>query len=124
MYDYPKKIREDIRQYIEENIDISAYEDLKDLEEVLNDELWTTDSVTGNASGSYTFNRWTAQEYVIDNLDTLQEATEEFGIGTDEIGKKFLSGDFEFFDVLIRCYLLPGCIAEVIAELEQESPAA
>ena len=40
----------------------------------LNDDLWAHDSVTGNASGSYTFNSYRAKEYVTENGDLLREA--------------------------------------------------
>ena len=62
-YNYLEAITEDVLGYIVENIDLTEYADLEELEAFLNDELWTVDSVTGNASGSYTFNRWTAKEY-------------------------------------------------------------
>lgn len=59
MYDYRETIKADIRQYIEDNGTWLGLEDLDkdELFETLNDNLWTADSVTGNGSGSYTFNR-------------------------------------------------------------------
>lgn len=83
----------------------------------MNDELWTEDSVTGNASGSYTFNRWTAREYVLDNMDELEEAAHNFGIDAATIGDKFLADDWEYFDVSIRCNLLAECIADVLDDI-------
>lgn len=44
-----------------------------------NDTLFACDSVTGNASGSYTFNTWTAEEYLCHNWELLGEALTEFG---------------------------------------------
>lgn len=79
-YNYMNAMKEDIRNYIDESINKEDYtEDRDGLEEYLNDTLWTEDSVTGNASGSYTFNRETAKEYVLDNTDLLKEAYTEFG---------------------------------------------
>lgn len=49
------------------------------MEQDLNDTLFTYDSVTGNASGSYTFNTWTAEEYLCHNWELLAEALTEFG---------------------------------------------
>ena len=39
--------------------------------------MWNADSVTGNASGSYTFSRARAKEYVLGSTDLLKEAYEE-----------------------------------------------
>ena len=120
MYDYRKAICEDIRDYIKENFSNEelekALENREEFEEELNDSLWAEDSVTGNASGSYTFNRARAAEYVGDNLDILAEICAEFGITTEKIGKKFLESDYEYFDVTIRCGLLGECIATVLDE--------
>lgn len=116
MYNYFKEEAEDVRNYIENEIDFPEFEDLEELEQYLNDTLWTEDSVTGNASGSYTFNRVQSSLYVLDNMDLLEEATEEFGIDSADIGSHFLSEDWEWMDVTIRCYILSQCIAEVLEE--------
>ena len=93
---------------------------MEELEQHLNDELWTVDSVTGNASGSYTFNRVQAQIYVLDGMDELEEAAREFDIDPATIGEKFLESDWEYFDVTIRCYLLGECIAAALEKIEDE----
>lgn len=116
MYNYFKEETEDVRNYIENEIDFSEFEDLEELEQNLNDTLWTEDSVTGNASGSYTFNRVQASLYVLDNMDLLEEAVEEFGIDSADIESHFLAEDWEWMDVTIRCYILSQCIAEVLEE--------
>lgn len=120
MYNYLKAMKEDVLEYINNEINLSDYEDLDELEQFLNDELWTVDSVTGNASGSYTFNRYQAQEYVCDNIDELKKALDEFGTDAETIADKFLSEDWEYFDVTIRCYLLGAVICEVLGEIEED----
>ena len=120
MYNYLKAMKEDVLEYINNEINLSDYEDLDELEQFLNDELWTVDSVTGNASGSYTFNRCQAQEYVCDNIDELKEALDEFGTDAETIADKFLSEDWEYFDVTIRCHLLGAAIYEVMGEIEED----
>lgn len=118
---YKEQVMDDIRTYIENEIDLSDWTDDRDgLEEQLNDDLFIEDSVTGNASGSYTFCRNTAKEYVSDNLDLLAEACEEFGEDKSIIGEKFLDGDYEWMDVTIRCYLLGQCISNVLDEMEAD----
>ena len=54
MYNYLEAIKSDIKDYIENEVNTSNYSDREELENDLNDTLWTVDSVTGNASGSYT----------------------------------------------------------------------
>lgn len=121
MYDYLENVTADVRDYVEQEIDLSEWAGDRDgLEEKLNDDLWTYDSVTGNASGSYTFNRVQAQIYVLDGMDELQEAVNEFGIDSETIGEKFLESDWEYFDVTIRCYLLGQAIAAVLDDLEED----
>lgn len=98
-YYYLSAIKEDVKNYIDDEITISDFSDRDELENYLNDELWTCDSVTGNASGSYTMNRLTARDYVIDNIDELNDAVENLGIDKNIVGEKFLAEDFEWCDV-------------------------
>ena len=49
-------------------------------------------------------------------MDLLEEAVEEFGIDSADIGTHFLAEDWEWMDVTIRCYILSQCIAEVLEE--------
>lgn len=112
-YDYHAEVCEDIRNYIEEH-DINVTTSTKDdLWQEIYDELLVDDSVTGNASGSYTFNTWRAEEYLCHNLDLLQEACEEFCC-------KPKLDSAEWCDVTIRCYLLGQCLSEVLDELEED----
>lgn len=115
-YDYLEAVKEDVKSYIEENGIKVTSENRDELEEQLNDDLFCDDSVTGNGSGSYTFNTWTAEEYLCHNLDLLAEACEEFGSSMD-----ILKDGAEACDVTIRCYLLNQAISEVFDELEEEA---
>lgn len=120
MYDYREAMTEDVKEWIKENIDLTEWtEDREGLEQQLNDNLWTADSVTGNGSGSYTFNRVQASLYVLDNMDLLQEAIEEFATDPATVGDKFISEDWEWFDVIIRCYLLGSVTSKVLDEMEE-----
>lgn len=124
IYNYNEAIKNDVLDYIKNEINFSEFDSLEELEEKLNDDLWTADSVTGNASGSYTFNRLQAQEYVSENLYLLAEACGEFGTDKATIGEKFLDSDFEWMDVTIRCYLLGQAISEALEEVEDDFNAA
>lgn len=117
MYDYEEAMKEDVKQWISEEINLSDWtDDREGLEEKLNDDLFVSDRVTGNASGSYTFNRARASEYVLDNTDLLREVIEEFDIDSATVADKFIHEDWEWFDVNIRCYMLSSVISEVLEE--------
>lgn len=114
-YDYLSAVESDVREYIENNVDFHDYSDLDEMKEDLNEKLFVEDSVTGNASGSYTFNAWKAEEYLCHNLDLLAEANEEFGGSSD-----ILSDGAEMCDVTIRCYLLWQAIENVAPDMWQD----
>lgn len=115
-YNYRNAVTADILDYIRENHDTFDFTDREALESTLHDDLWLCDSVTGNASGSYTFSTWQAEENLCHNLDLLAEAVEEFGGGID-----VLENGAEVCDVTIRCYLLGECIAAALDIIESEN---
>ena len=114
-YDYLSAVESDVREYIENNVNFHDYSDLDEMKEDLNEKLFVEDSVTGNASGSYTFNAWKAEEYLCHNLDLLAEANEDFGCSSD-----LLSDGAEMCDVTIRCYLLRQAIENVAPDMWQD----
>lgn len=114
-YDYLSAVESDIREYIENNVNFHDYSDLDEMKEDLNEKLFVKDSVTGNASGSYTFNTWKAEEYLCHNLDLLAEANDAFGGSSD-----ILSDGAEMCDVTIRCYLLGQAIENVAPDMWQD----
>ena len=118
-YDYMEAMKADVLDYIREEVNVGEFSDREDLENKLNDDLFINDSITGNASGSYTFNSYTAKEYVFDNIDLLNEAITEF-CEDDVIGEKFLNEEWEWMDVTIRCYLLGQAISEALDEMEDD----
>lgn len=114
-YNYLQAVTDDVREYIENEVNLSEWKgNLAGLSEHLNDVLWIEDSVTGNASGSYTFNTYQAEEYIAHNLDLLAEALSEFGCNVDVLEK-----GAEWCDVTIRCYLLGQAISEALEEYEE-----
>ena len=127
MYNYSEAIKDDIRNYLDNDFDWDTVReneiDADELKEQLNDDLWINDSVTGNASGSYTFNRYKAGEYVLDNMDLVNDMVQEFGVDNETVAEKFLDEDWEYFDVSIRCYLLNQCIDEVVDEYAEKIDA-
>ena len=115
-YNYLENVTADAKQAILENLNYWDFTDREELEEIANDSLWADDSVTGNASGSYTFSTWQAEENLCHNMDELEEACNEFG---QDIGEAVKQGA-EYCDVTIRCYLLGQAISAALDELEEE----
>jgi hypothetical protein len=112
-YNYHEAVKEDILAYLNENDIVVKESDIDDAYDTLYDELFVHDSVTGNASGSYTFNAWQAEEYLCHNLDLLQDACNEFCCEPQ-------LDSAEWCDVTIRCYLLGQCLGEVLDEVTIE----
>lgn len=123
MYDYKEAMKEDIKEYLKNDAELSnndiIYMD-DNTRDSLYDDLFAEDSVTGNGSGSYTFNSFKAGEYVKDNIDLCREALQEFCVDANTIAEKFLEEEWEYFDVTIRCYLLGECLNAAIEELKDE----
>ena len=105
--EYKEQIKEDLLDYAEE---CKGYcEDMEKFREW----AFTSDSVTGNGSGSYFYNAYKAQE-ALGNLiwsEDLADMFREFGYE----GVPMEKGP-EFIDVSVRCFLLD----EVISENEKE----
>lgn len=111
IYDYKEEITSCITDYISNYVDFSDYTTINELVSHLR-ALRDEDQFTGNHSGSFTFNRHTAGEYLIGNFDLLEEALAYFG--------EEFSGSEEICDVLIRLYLFDDCVDFAIAEIESE----
>ena len=117
-YDYYKNVREDIKQRLNEWLDFNKINDYSDIDEVISavyDDFFNSDSVTGNGSGSYTFNSWAAEENLCHNMDLLKEALDELG---GELNDYIDSA--EACDVTIRCYVLGQLVGEVVKEFVEE----
>lgn len=112
LYNYHEAVKDDIREYIKENYD-SVTEKMR---AEMFDTILGEDSVTGNASGLYTMNRAIAKEYVIENIDLLNRAVDEYGFDKKDIGEQFLSEEWEQLDVLIRLYLVGEYFDDIFSE--------
>ena len=110
-YNYEEAVKSDIIDYIKSNYTTDELrkklENRDEFEQELNDILFTEDSVTGNASGSYTLDTWKAEENICHNMDLLQCACDEFDCEPH-------LDDAEWCDVTIRCYLLGQCLTEAL----------
>ena len=117
MYNYYENVKNDVENYIKENKEYFKATDLEELEKELNDQGWINDSVTGNCSGSYTFNTYEAEKNLNGNWDLLQKALEEFGCSDVNPIKR----GAEWCDVTIRCYVLSQAISSLLEQMEENN---
>ena len=119
-YDYKEAVKDDVKKYIEENYTCeelrAKMQDRDEFAEELRDDCFCADEVTGNASGSYTFSTWEAENYICHNYDILAEALDELGY----IDENPFARGAEWCDVVIRCYMLDGAIETALDEIEEE----
>ena len=126
MYDYEEAVKDDIKDCILENYDrsnLADFDDEDDFKDCLIDILVNEDGITGNASGSYYCNSYKAQEALNGNMDLLRDACEGLGLSNEEVGERFLDGDFEYFDCIVRYYIVTctSVVEDVIDELLEEN---
>lgn len=119
-YNYLEAVTADVIDFIRDEVNAADYENREALSEFLNNELWCCDSVTGNASGSYTFNAYKAKEFIFADPDTVSEALREFCVDAETIAEKFLAQGWEYFDVTARCYVLCQAIENALDALNNE----
>jgi len=122
-YDYLEHMTADVidairERYTDDEIRSRLDDDRDELAQDLNDDLWTDDSVTGNASGSYYCNAWRAEDAIAHNWDLIADMIDEFD-AADVLRK-----GPEAIDVSIRCYLLSQAIDAALDQLDDEIPEA
>ena len=118
MYNYFESVKEDAKTYLLEECN-SGYLMTADTDEIIEEyfeDLVVSDSVTGDASGSYTCNSYMAMENLIGNSEVIEETL--YGLGLDDL--KVVDASAERLDVLIRIYLLPQAMEEAIEEIKEE----
>lgn len=109
-YRYIPTMVEDIKSAVSYDPELEREEDESDDDYA--DRLYEAlivSGVTGNESGSYTYNSTEAMGFVADNWDLMVEAYEQMALEA-----KIADFDPETADVVIRCYLLGEAIAEYI----------
>ena len=111
--EYREDVKSDIMSYLDDAFGGKRIQKKKRAD--LYDEMFVADSVTGNGSGSYTFNRAEAEENIKECTELLGEAMEQFGCGHELLEK-----GAEACDVTIRCHLLWQLIDECIDEHNEE----
>ena len=122
-YDYLEHMTADVidairERYTDDEIRARLDDDRDELAQDLSDDLWTDDSVTGNASGSYYCNAWRAEDAIAHNWDLISDMVDEFDAAD------ILRNGPEAIDVSIRCYLLGQAIDAALDQLDDEIPEA
>lgn len=114
--DYYEEVKNDAIEAIDEQFD-NGYWDEDTEWDVVYDNLFVDDSVTGNGSGSYTFNAFKACENVSGAIfdDRIIRALDNIGCDTEQIMHYVRNNDPESIDVCIRCAMLN----EVYDEIER-----
>lgn len=123
---YIKEMYNDVTEWINDNCDITVengnitteHGTRMEFEEWLIDRLYNQDSITGNGSGSYTCNSWEAEQHIRDEFDMFLDMVKDFDYSAEQVGTWFLNEEWETMDVLVRCWLLPSVIAEVLDDIE------
>ena len=113
--DYYQQVKNDAIAAIDEQFDCGYWDG--DTEwDVVYDNLFVDDAVTGNGSGSYFFNAAKAREAVADAIwdEKILDALSEIGISGERIAQYLRDNDAESLDVCIRCAML----GEVYGEIE------
>lgn len=114
--DYYEEVKNDAIEAIDEQFD-NGYWDEDTEWDVVYYNLFVDDSVTGNGSGSYTFNAFKARENVSEAIfdDRIICALDNIGCDAEQIMNYIRENDPESIDVCIRCAMLN----EVYDEIER-----
>ena len=120
-YDYNYNMKGDVLDYIADRFTaqeiIEGLDNLDEWRESLYDDMFVSDDVAGNASGSFSFSRALSRDCVLPNMDLVGEMIRDFCIDAQTIGEKFIAENCEWFDVSIRCYLLGQVLDEALETL-------
>ena len=116
-YNYEEAVKQAFKDYVLERADLDNWtaEDVAERFDKLYDDAFVSDTVTGNGSGSYTFNTWTAEECLCHNWDLMEEMVDELGLPSKN---RLFSA--ETWDVCLRCYILGRVAGDVVAEVVKE----
>ncbi len=122
---YYSQVKADAKEYIENELIyiLNENEDqvYNDLIDTINDTLWCADSVTGNGSGSYYFNRFEARENVLNNIeDVIQAFKDDDNMNT--FANYIINEEWESIDVYTRCSVLYEAVSDLITDEEIETP--
>lgn len=122
MENYVNLIKDDIKEYYMDEVK-QMLKDTNNNRVVVGNKLYeefiNDDSITGNLSGSYTFNTEEAKNIVLSNIDEVVDAYKKFYDEPDkELGNVLINNDWEKADVIARCAYLYDAINELLNDLD------
>ena len=120
--DYKDEVTQDalrvINEYREYNhLDLRHIVETDDEGGELYEALWLDDSVTGNCSGSYTFNSYKAEQNVAGIIweeNFIDDLLWNFGVELSDVMKQ----GPEALDVTARCLVLSEVMGDILAGIE------
>lgn len=112
-YNYFEAVKEAVKDHLGDYDPRGEDETLEGYCDRLYEDLWVDDCVTGNGSGTYTFNAAKAREFVLGGIEQVAEACGEFG---ESLGALIEAGEWERLDATARCYYLSQAIGEVVGQ--------
>ena len=121
MYNYKEEVKKDVEAWVNENHVAGTCMELELDYETIYDGCFNDDSVTGNASGSYTFSTYKARCNVFEDVNSdeyLHDMILEGFLSEEELGEAIAYSYWEKIDVCIRCYLLGAVVQEFLDELD------
>lgn len=114
--DYYQQVKNDAIAAIDEQFD-NGYWNADTQWDIAYDNLFCGDTITGNASGSYTFNAYQARQNVADAIwdERILDALLDMGVDGHAVAQYLHDNDPEGLDVCIRCAML----GEVYSDIEE-----
>jgi len=115
-----KKSLEDNKETIlellkEKEVDLHDEQEVSD---TIVENFTNSDEITGNGSGSFTFNTNEAKDIVSENIDDVVTILNELGYNANEkVGEAFIEGRWEELDVMARSFVLSQSATEFANEL-------
>lgn len=117
IYNYLEAETNDIYNYLTHDLDKNMLVRLlesptEEIKEMVRNKIKDSSTITGSASGSYTFNPLKAERYLLGNWNLLKEALTELKVFNNivELGP-------EWADVAIRVYLFDQAFESALIKL-------
>ena len=112
--DYYEQVKNDAIAAINEQFN-GGYWDADTQWDIAYDNLFSDDAVTGNASGSYTFNTYKARQNVADAVwdERVLDVLLDMGVDGHAVAQYLHDNDPEGLDVCIRCAMLSRVYGEI-----------